>query len=52
LQAPEDASRVLRLRGCAFWGSIKGVRCACRNRSDALGVNDGIGFRVVLAVPP
>ena len=50
LQAPEDASRVLR--GGAFWLAHRNVRCASRNRLVARVVNDNFGFRVALAGPP
>ena len=50
LQAPEDASRVLR--GGAFWYDPQYVRCACRLGCDARGVHYLIGFRVALAGPP
>jgi len=50
LQAPEDASRVLR--GGAFWNDRRAVRCACRDGLDARGVDPSIGFRVALAGPP
>ena len=50
LQAPEDASRVLR--GGAFWFVLQVVRCAYRHGYDARGVNNNIGVRVALAGPP
>ena len=50
LQAPEDASRVLR--GGAFWDAPQDVRCASRRRHDARDVYDYVGFRVALAGLP
>jgi len=50
LQAPEDASRVLR--GGAFWYAHLSVRCAYRYWSDARDVVDYFGFRVALAGHP
>jgi formylglycine-generating enzyme required for sulfatase activity len=50
LQAPEDASRVLR--GGAFWYDHQLVRCASRYGLVARGVLNVIGFRVALAGPP
>ena len=50
LQAPEDASRVLR--GGAFWNDHQLVRCAYRYGLVARVVDLSFGFRVALAGPP
>ena len=50
LQAADDMSRVLR--GGAFWGGLRNVRCAPRDRYGARFVSHFIGFRVALAGPP
>jgi formylglycine-generating enzyme required for sulfatase activity len=50
LQAPEDASRVLR--GGTFWLVHQGMRCVYRHGLGARGVYGSIGFRVALADPP